>query len=96
MRRILKQIGVKQNYPYPTYAVVKTKYAPSRFDGESSFELPLDDIAESTSFTIGDSFPALHGRTTPGRVLNRELCGSKVINLEDLTGWTRKIGWISS
>lgn len=84
MRSRLPTIGISQKYPYPTYAIVQANRPSARFGAEEGLMASLDELKDRTSFTIGDSFPALRGRTSPGIKQNRAPYGSDVINLEEL------------
>ena len=86
MRSKIKRLGITPKHRYPTYALLDLDSAANTiFGNDQSITLPLQALANNTTFTIGDSFPVLAPKVVAGSKRYNTSLGNDLITLEELT-----------
>ena len=82
MRSRLESLGVNPGYQYPTYAVINAGQDPKLFEGGQALKLPLEQLRDKVTFTIGDSFPVLMHKAKPGLKRPKGPYGRDIVGMD--------------
>ena len=88
LRSRADKAGIQRETDYPIYA---TYGGGGLFRGEETTKIPIAKVLENTTFTIGDSFPAMETRGTPGPD-RRSRHGRKVYTYDQIQELLREAG----